>query len=530
VVSAPDDAPRIAGRSRADRLWFWVFVGLEVVALVAFVSIGRFMWFARPDEWDFLADRSLSWSDLVGQHGGHWVTIPVITYRVLFRLFGLHSYLPYQLVSIGLHLAAAALLRVVMMRTGVRGVVATATAAAFLFFGPGAENILEAFQIAFVGGFVFGVVHLLLADHDGPLDRRDWFGLAAGFAALMFSAVGLVMAVVVGIAVLIRRGWRPALFHTAPLFAAYGTWAYFEGHVGGTTRWSVQVWVWRGIESSFDSLGSFRFLGWVLAAILVVGLLVAGRDVNRDALRRRGSVPAAFLCGAVVFLAATGVPRLQLGLRFVTTSRYLYVVVGMLVVPLAVAVDALVSRRRWIGYAALAVVVVGVPSNMTKARDVFLPSGYYSSFRLMALTVPRSDLAAEAPRSLHPDPNRARQLTVGWLLDALAAGRLPDPPVLTPMNRATNDLRLTLQELNSGDASRCPALTQPKDVTLPVGQSLAVRGVISVQLKAANGLPASEPLPFGRSFQAGSDDHTLVAVVRPVAVRIRPRSPDAAVC
>ena len=49
-----------------------------------------------------------------------------------------------------------------------------------MFFGAGAENILVVFQITFVGALVFGLVQLLLADHDGPIDRRDWFGLLAG--------------------------------------------------------------------------------------------------------------------------------------------------------------------------------------------------------------------------------------------------------------------------------------------------------------------------------------------------------------
>ena len=75
-----------------------------------------------------------------------------------------------------------------------------------MFFGAGAENILVAFQITFVGALVFGLTQLLLADHDGPLDRRDWLGLLAGFAGLLCSGVAITMTVVVGLAVLLRRG------------------------------------------------------------------------------------------------------------------------------------------------------------------------------------------------------------------------------------------------------------------------------------------------------------------------------------
>ena len=66
-------------------------------------------------------------------------------------MFGIRSYVPYQLLVILLHLAAAVLLRVVMRRAGVRPWIATLTAGVFVFFGAGAENILIAFQITFVG-------------------------------------------------------------------------------------------------------------------------------------------------------------------------------------------------------------------------------------------------------------------------------------------------------------------------------------------------------------------------------------------
>ena len=42
----------------------------------------------------------------------------------------------------------------------------------------GWENAIRPFQMTFTGALVFGLVFLLLADHDGPIDRRDWFGLS----------------------------------------------------------------------------------------------------------------------------------------------------------------------------------------------------------------------------------------------------------------------------------------------------------------------------------------------------------------
>src|SRR5438128_11177787 len=123
----------------------------------------------------------------------------------MWSLFGLGIYRPYLAFVVVLHLVVAGLLRAVMRRAGVSPWLATTAAAAYTFFGPGWHNIEEAFQITIVGALAFGLTHLLLADHDGPIDRRDWIGLGAGFCGLMCSGVGVTLVIVVGAAALLRR-------------------------------------------------------------------------------------------------------------------------------------------------------------------------------------------------------------------------------------------------------------------------------------------------------------------------------------
>ena len=72
----------------------------------------------------------------------------------------------------------------------------------FVLFGAGEEGILFAAHIGFVGALVLGLTQLLLADHDGSLDRRDYLGLLAGFAGVMCSGVAVSMTNVVGLAML----------------------------------------------------------------------------------------------------------------------------------------------------------------------------------------------------------------------------------------------------------------------------------------------------------------------------------------
>ena len=81
-----------------------MFVAVEVAALITILVLGRHMWFTY-DEWDFLAGRrATSIVDLFRPHNEHWSTLPILVYRGLFHVFGLKTYLPYQLVVVLLDL------------------------------------------------------------------------------------------------------------------------------------------------------------------------------------------------------------------------------------------------------------------------------------------------------------------------------------------------------------------------------------------------------------------------------------------
>ena len=95
-----------------------------------------------------------------------------------------------------------------MRRAGVRPWLAAAGATAFLLFGFGYSNIVRAFQVSFDAALLLGLCQLLLADHEGPIDRRDWFGLVCGAIGLMCSGIAITTTFVVGVAALIRRPAR----------------------------------------------------------------------------------------------------------------------------------------------------------------------------------------------------------------------------------------------------------------------------------------------------------------------------------
>jgi len=244
--------------------------------------------------------------------------------------------------------------------------IATAAAALFLLFGSGDENIIWAFQIGFVGALVLGLTQLLLADHDGPLDRRDWLGLLAGFAGLLCSGVAVTMTIVVGLAMLIRRGWRVALFHTAPLGAVYVLWWITKARdaytTHGATIGEVARFVTTGLGATFDAMGQLPGVGVVLGAVLVVGLTLAWHGLDRAELRKRAALPGALLVAAVVFLVISGLGRSSLHLA--RSGRYLHLVAALSLPAVAVAADAVARRWRILAPAVLVLFLIGIPGNL----------------------------------------------------------------------------------------------------------------------------------------------------------------------
>ena len=131
------DKPETARRFNARRLAVWAFAAYVTIALpLVLLRLGSFRWFLG-DDWFFLAGRDASLHDVLEPFNSQWDGLPLLAYRGLWSMFGLRTYVPYQATCLTLHLVAAALLRVVMRRAGVRPWIATTAAAMFVLFGPG---------------------------------------------------------------------------------------------------------------------------------------------------------------------------------------------------------------------------------------------------------------------------------------------------------------------------------------------------------------------------------------------------------
>ena len=202
---------RVAGDTGAE----WAFRVALVVSAVVFWVVGRRQWFIR-DDWAFLLSRQAlratrgidDW--LLTAQDGHWMTPPLLVFRGLQNVFGMGSYWPYLTVNLALHVGAVLLVRVLCRRWGVSPWTSTLLCSILLVFGGGWMNIVFAVQITYNLSLVCFLAQVLLADHDGPIDRRDWLGAALGVLGVMSSGFGPFFIAGMAALLVLRGRWRAA--------------------------------------------------------------------------------------------------------------------------------------------------------------------------------------------------------------------------------------------------------------------------------------------------------------------------------
>jgi len=519
--------------ARAALATFVVY--LVVAFFVLLLHFGEGHWFAG-DEWGFLVGRSLS--DPIGlltPQNQHWSTVPIVIYQVLYALFGLDSYLPYMGVTIALHLTLVALLRVVMRRAGVGPWVATLVASIFVLFGTGEQNILLGVQISMVASMVFGLVQLVLADHDGAWNRRDWFGLAAGALAIMSSSIGIPMVVIVGIAVLIRRGWRAAALQTIPLGTLYVVWYVSQRGVlsqsptGSADVAGIAGWVGTASVAVLDGLTPHPAVAALLVVIFVGGLALAWLPFDRDRFRRTAAGPAALLVGSLVLTVVIAFQRLALiafaGPDIPRSSRYIAMATALALPALGVATDAVVRRWRWSAPLVAVVLLAGIPANIEafSNAELFSTAEFQQSQRQFVLAVAASPLLREVPRDVRPDPlvYGPDLVTVGAVIDAVDQGKLQPA---TDVERAVRDkaeMRLRMSqsgfEAPLATASDCTTYREPLVFEPARGERFVLDGGATLSLGRDDGKYGT-PIAYG-SATAGN---VITAQFDGMRIRVTP--------
>jgi len=340
-------------------------VSLGVVVAVStgfYLVLARSLWFFS-DDWAFLLRRGTVSEDVPGAdlgpwapHNEHWSTGPILLFRALFPLFGLRHFLPYLVPVLAAHASLAILSYLLLVRFGVRRWVAFAAATMLAFNGAGAENILWPFQIGFVGSLALGLLALWCYDHYDAAAWRIWPTWAALSLGLTFSSIGLVTLALVTAYGLCRRGIRGALLVASVPSAVYAVWFAAVGWHGlattprmglADTVLNLPTYIWTVLTHAWEAMSGVPGGGAVLVLVLLAGVLVPSPARARHFAW--AGIAAAFLMTTMM-----GMGRAAFGVEQSKSSRYVYVIVTLMMPMVAVLMNAAadrVAQPRWLATA-----------------------------------------------------------------------------------------------------------------------------------------------------------------------------------
>lgn len=440
-------AVAIARSDRGAQVAWWSVVPLSLVLLVV---VGRHQWFIR-DDWAFVFTRpkiqdAFGVDDmLMFPQDGHWMPWPILVYRLLESIFGLGSYWPFLAVLLATHIGIVLLVRQLCRRLDVSAWTTTLICSVLLVFGGGWENIVFAIQITYNFSLLAFLAHLLLVDHDGRLDRRDWIGAGISLIGVSSSGFGPFFAFGVGVLLVARRRWKAAAVAVIPQAIAWSWWwltwgADPAGQQGEATVISVLRFARLGLVSTFASMTATGMLAE--AAVLVTLALVVWTGTGG---RRRPLVIALWATVLSMFLGI-GIERVGLGLAFATSSRYQYMAAMMLAPVLALGLDQAYRFASWAKWIPRVVLVIAVGRNAVWLSD-------YGGDWAQRAEAERNifSLVAGSPERSTADPGQwmvpfSPDVRIGDLDELVEDGAITPRAPATPEERALVDQALAQKD------------------------------------------------------------------------------------
>lgn len=455
MAAAETSSERAWRFARSDDGARWAFYAAIAGSILVLYVAGRHQWFIR-DDWALILTRRHVLHDtgvanwLFFPQDGHWLTVPTLAYRALTGLFGLGSYWPYLLTAMVPHVATVVVVRALCLRHGASPWTTTVLCTVLLVLGSGWENVLFAIQISYNLSLLGFLVQLLLTDHDGPVDWRDFLGLAAALVGLMSSGFGPFFIVGIAVFLVLRRRWVAAAVAVVPQLIAYGWWylAYARDAptnvvAGGKSQ--VAAFTLRALVATFTGvIGIATLAGIALLATLAVACWRPNRKLD-----------AAFVALAVttvLMFAGIGFQRVGLGLQTAEASRYVYMGAMLLAPMLAVAIDRLGVLAQPALYAARLVLVASVLLNIGQMLSFGSDWAKRSTCDHVALDL----LAAVPDRTATLDP---QYQPLAFSLDV----RIADLPYLieegaiTPRAPASQEEQSILDAALDPSRAACPA-------------------------------------------------------------------------
>lgn len=360
---------------RIDPAWaVWTVLVVLLVGMAVFLvyeTRGTTFWF---DEWAWvLGRRGNDLGTFLRPHNSHLSLVPILIYRLLFATAGLNHFAPYRAMVIAGHLLCVVLLFVYASRR-VDQFVALLAAALLLFLGPGWQNILWPFQIAWLISLSCGIGMLL------ALDRCDRTGDVVACVLLLISicstGIGLPFLVGAAFELLWRRERRREIWVVAIPLLVYVIWtlAYqtdtlarhaiveAPGFIAAAAAGALAALT--GLAGDTVGSGGSSALTWGTPLAVAAAVLLGWRLARMVRIPDRALTLMVTLAAAWVLIAIGRAANFAHGYD----SRYLYVsVLLILLLAAELAAGVTVSRRT---YALLALgTLFAIVSNLGTLRD-----------------------------------------------------------------------------------------------------------------------------------------------------------------
>lgn len=458
------------GHRRSD----WLFLGLATVAFVAAMAAGYGQTFYR-DDWEFITSRG-GWNldVFMRPHNGHWSAGALLIFKPLLATVGLHSYVPYQVALLVLHVVVAAAL-FTLVRREAGAYVAIAAGLVFLFLGSGGENLVWPAEIGWNLAAAAGAWALVLAWQPGPI-RRPIVVAALLVLAVASSGVGLSFVAVVLIVMLLSGSRRRQLWVVVPAIVAYLAWFVLDGRAivtsgafGLANLQNVPEYVAAGVG---NALG--RTTGWGDVPGMMFAVVLAVATLWRLLGPRPVLVGAVVgIVGVLTQFVVTGIARAGLGTEQAASAHYVYVAAFFLLLALGSWLSLLhIDGRRRRPLAVLGVLTaVALAANLVAlvyTSTTFTEATLRSRATVTVLTRFGGSPAVPIDRRIHPIPGPAKLNQVfaqyGSLLsDALAPAPAPSDALLDAalFEAVQPDLEITTADVPAG--TEPPLLTQADD-------------------------------------------------------------------
>ena len=525
----------------------WIEVALVALVGVVLLYIVRSAWFFG-DDWQMLTFRrellhSGQWIQfLFNPHNEHLSTTVVVVFSVLESLFGIDSAIPFLVVVIIAHLALLWVVRCFLLRWGVSLIPRLFAIVWLGFLGSGAENLVWAFQAAYIGALALGLWGLYLVTGSSRSLRRNCVASMLFILSLFTAGTSLPVFAISMLVIIWNRRWRQLLEVGLAPAILYASWflLYGASRQPQNPRSLTQIvpYMTRGLEFGLDQIVQFGVLGFILgiAAVMLLALTDWYTGDHRVTL-------VALILGAVAFFALGGWGRGFYGADQAQAVRYVYVL-GAFAIPILIAVGYRVmqSHRLFaaVGFAFLAIAIIGNFGALLSFRNgrVELTDRFRAIFDATAvyLDEPLVDDGLQVEPTYNPDVTVARlralrdegywtpDPTVNEMIGLEAAARLgirtgAAAPVASSALGRLRIMAVDGATLSSG-VDGCVAITPVGDapsISLSEGRS----GIISL---STGGRPSSMVIRSVAtpSLQAGPVDLGTTGSTGPVRVAVFP--------